>query len=46
MAYKLLQARGDTKELRVNWTSQFLTQHLLLKCQAGKADMRITEAAI
>ena len=33
MAHELLQARGDTKELGVNWISQFLARHLLLKAK-------------
>ena len=31
MAEKLLQARGDYKELGINWTSGFLARHLMLQ---------------
>ena len=31
MACELLQAKGDTKELGIHWTEQFLKRHLILK---------------
>src|ERR1700722_19247920 len=31
MAQKPLQAKGDTKELRIHWTEQFLSRHPSLK---------------
>lgn len=36
MAEELLQARGDYKELGINWTSGFLARHPMLKSKHSR----------